>query len=187
MPTPLEHQREKERKKLMQRNRRIKAEIEQMLRDEAYYRKLNPAYTHDINADGELTRQMEILDYAYAQLRSGLAPDVFAKANAASGGKPIERRTRTWPYGTTKPVLVLSRDLADHHGERVEVLAVKEIKDAPGPCEAHILIQKPTEIGWPGDRGVVTFTEGGPTGGHWVFTLTKTAAEIAAEATCVES
>jgi len=90
--------------------------------------------------------------------------------------------TRTWPFGTTKPVIVLERKAARHKGHPIEVLLVKEIVTELKPNEAFVLIQKPTGIGDPGDRGIIIFTEGGPSGGYWEFTRTETAAEVYADA-----
>ena len=73
--------------------------------------------------------------------------------------------TRRWPYGTTKEVEVL----AFIRTEKADVLVVQEstsgeafkiLSEGPG---SHSEAQ-------PGDLGTITFREGGPTGGHWVYT-----------------
>lgn len=73
-------------------------------------------------------------------------------------------KTRTWPYGTTKQVQVLVAH------QRVVMLRDKE-------REGYVLLwpnleTMPTE----GDYGVITFTEGGPTGGYWKYEASNTQA-----------
>ena len=73
----------------------------------------------------------------------------------------ITGRTRTWPYGTTK--------------------AVEVVEVAPEICicvdvqiegrEGYIIIGGYDDEGAAkqGDKGTITFAEGGPTGGHWRY------------------
>lgn len=71
-------------------------------------------------------------------------------------------RTRTWPYGTVKNVTV-------HRVEgsgKTRVVAV--IEDEPSK-EGFLLMGQDFEAK-KGDRGTITFTQGGPTGGYWHYT-----------------
>ena len=76
---------------------------------------------------------------------------------------------RTWPYGTIKQVEVLMRDRARINGAAAVILTVGDDQK-----EAYILIGTEREYpeGQPGDKGEITFCEGGPTGGHWKFKKT---------------
>lgn len=76
-------------------------------------------------------------------------------------------------FGTIKTVQVLSREVTrvDPHGRRLrkpaELLTLASKRE---PSQAYVLLGS----GWhpdaqPGDTGIITFCEGGPTGGHWVF------------------
>lgn len=69
---------------------------------------------------------------------------------------------RTWPYGTKKNVEVV--DVAG------SVLAL--IDDN----EEGFLLMWPQVESAPakGDRGMITFTEGGPTGGYWKYEASNT-------------
>lgn len=70
--------------------------------------------------------------------------------------------TRTWPYGTLRPVEVAD---IDRRGSPPIVTVV----DNAG--EGYILvggIDDPEHVQI-GDRGEITFTKGGPTGGYWRY------------------
>jgi hypothetical protein len=70
---------------------------------------------------------------------------------------------RTWPYGTMKPGKVVE---AFREG-RIETI-IFEADDSPK--EAFVLIDgKVTILPKAGDRGIITFMEGGPTGGYWRY------------------
>jgi hypothetical protein len=71
---------------------------------------------------------------------------------------------RTWPYGTTKRVRVLTREIIPFQNGLAESLVVAELESS----EAFILIGNKAAAG-PGDLGTITFREGGPTGGYWDF------------------
>lgn len=64
---------------------------------------------------------------------------------------------KTWPHGTTRKAVVLKdgvyQYLQDEHGE------------------GHVLMGDARDhSAKPGDKGVLTFTKGGATGGYWKFT-----------------
>ena len=68
---------------------------------------------------------------------------------------------RTWPYGTTRTGKVLSDEPS-----------LQVVLDDQG--EAHILVgnaRDPSAV--VDDRGVLTFTRGGLTGGFWKFEKAK--------------
>lgn len=74
--------------------------------------------------------------------------------------------TKTWPYGTTYEVVVISSTKL--------VLAVME----PISKEGFILAMHGLkELPKVGERGKIVFVEGGPTGGHWKYYSLKTNAE----------
>jgi hypothetical protein len=77
-------------------------------------------------------------------------------------------QTRTWPYGTTLNCSVITRDKARHLGQLVDVLTVG--------CknEAYILIGHDHGDAAVGDKGTITFLQGGPTGGYWKFKKSQT-------------
>lgn len=77
-------------------------------------------------------------------------------------------QTRTWPYGTRKPVEVIQvfRDL------KKTVLMCQDTAPAPGvKPEGYVCMY--AGCVYPGvgigDRGTLVFTEGGPTGGYWAY------------------
>jgi hypothetical protein len=75
--------------------------------------------------------------------------------------------TRTWPYGTVKQVTVFAFNRCYHQGKRCTILAVTAEDDK----EAYLMVNGPDEpTRKKGDRGTITFTQGGPTGGYWKFT-----------------
>lgn len=68
---------------------------------------------------------------------------------------------RTWPIGTKKAVRVIECRRCQHEGKPVRVMA----------CEGYVLLDSADLPLVPiGDLGTITFTVGGPTGGHWVYT-----------------
>jgi hypothetical protein len=81
-------------------------------------------------------------------------------------------QTRTWPYGTAKQVIVREFKWASNRGQPVSILLVEDdwpVREAYR--EAYVLLNDlmgQTEY-QPGQRGTITFTQGGPTGGYWKF------------------
>lgn len=71
---------------------------------------------------------------------------------------------RTWPYGTKRRAEVLSRERAMHQGRMVDLMA---LVDDQG--EGHLLAGTRSDEGQPGDKGTLTFLQGGPMGGYWQF------------------
>ena len=83
--------------------------------------------------------------------------------------------TRTWPYGTKKRVLVLDNDTGtlictDSAGEGYIIVG--------GYADEH--------TAKPGDKGTITFTAGGPTGGHWVYTANDRRLRSVVGLTCAQ-
>jgi hypothetical protein len=76
--------------------------------------------------------------------------------------------TRTWPYGTQKNVTVVSNDPVPNSGDTY-ILACLEEETAEG----FVLVRRGKGDAWKGDRGVITFKEGGTTGGHWNYEKAK--------------
>jgi hypothetical protein len=72
---------------------------------------------------------------------------------------------RTWPYGTKYEVRVLRKDSAIVDGKRVHVTALSNLE----LNEAFVLIEDQENPANVGEFGVITFTRGGPTGGHWKY------------------
>ena len=72
--------------------------------------------------------------------------------------------SRTWPYGTTKNVKVTMRQTGKHKGLSISVIIVFDEAEK----ESYILVgdRSGAKVG---DVGVITFKEGGPTGGYWEF------------------
>ena len=67
---------------------------------------------------------------------------------------------RTWPYGTTRTGAVLTDEPS-----------MQVVLDDQN--EGHILLGNARDpSAGIGDRGVLTFTRGGPTGGFWKFEKT---------------
>ena len=85
-------------------------------------------------------------------------------------------QTRTWPYGTIKQVELLSRHerVRGPGGTICNVLVVGEVL-GDGPKEAYILVGTTDQYqnGDTGDKGTITFCQGGPMGGHWKFERTQ--------------
>jgi hypothetical protein len=71
----------------------------------------------------------------------------------------LNKRARTWPYGTEKQVKVI------HADEKKRFIIC-----ADGDKEAYVLLYTDTADAKENDRGVITFTQGGPLGGYWKFT-----------------
>lgn len=66
--------------------------------------------------------------------------------------------TASYPYGTTKKVTVIAVSEA-----KIRIVFVEPDGDSHS---AFVLIAEDTPCA-PGDRAVITFTQGGPVGGHW--------------------
>jgi hypothetical protein len=69
---------------------------------------------------------------------------------------------KTWKYGTWKPCVVIERIASKRQ--------VALICEADGePRQAHACFYRPEDApeARAGDRGVLVFTRGGPTGGFW--------------------
>lgn len=79
---------------------------------------------------------------------------------------------KTWPYGSTRHAEVVS---VEESGTRLGKIVA--LKDELG--EGHVLIgpssSDPCE---PTDRGVLVFTQGGPTGGFWRFVNTTRCVDV---------
>lgn len=67
--------------------------------------------------------------------------------------------TRTWPYGT-KLKATMHNKHTTNSGKFVLILVDEH-------DEAHALLQAEDTDLQPGERCVLTFCEGGPTGGYW--------------------
>ncbi len=66
-------------------------------------------------------------------------------------------QAKTWPYGTTRKGVVEKSG----NGWQIVVDATRE---------AHVLMRgAQDDSAEVGDRGTLTFTDGGPTGGYWKF------------------
>jgi hypothetical protein len=72
----------------------------------------------------------------------------------------IGNRRRTWPYGTQKQVTVI-------HVDRRFIICADE-EDKAG----YVLLGTNSEGAKENDKGIITFTEGGPMGGYWKFKKT---------------
>lgn len=70
-------------------------------------------------------------------------------------------RKRTWPYGTILEAEVLHLEVLSD-GTRIMAL-----KDERG--EGHFLVGTDSDEAEPGDKGLLQFCQGGPTGGYWRF------------------
>lgn len=82
---------------------------------------------------------------------------------------------RTWPYGTMKHVKVIESRHVWHQGVPVRLSVVVDERDREG----YILLDAVTLPVLPlGERGTITFTAGGPTGGHWRY---ASAAEVGSD------
>lgn len=73
-------------------------------------------------------------------------------------------QTRTWPYGTVKTGVVINVEPYKDH----EIVAFKDDESNDG----FILVDKP-QGAVKDQRGTITFTKGGPTGGHWKYQPAK--------------
>jgi hypothetical protein len=73
----------------------------------------------------------------------------------------MELRFKTWPYGTTKRVEVLSVEKA---GRDKVVGCIDETDHGQG----FILVLRAVSVAI-GDHGTITFRQGGPIGGYWDF------------------
>lgn len=78
---------------------------------------------------------------------------------------PSNLPRRTWPYGTRKRVRV---DSVTRRGQFVGLVCIETEGAAP---ESFVIIDGGNAYAavGKGDTGMITFTQGGPTGGHWVF------------------
>jgi hypothetical protein len=72
---------------------------------------------------------------------------------------------KSWPYGTQRRAEVIY--VRKHHSYRSAVGAMVALADDQG--DAHIIFASADEALSAGDRGVLTFTQGGPSGGYWAF------------------
>lgn len=68
---------------------------------------------------------------------------------------------KTWPYGTQRRAKLLKIE-ATRRGVHVLFL-----EDELG--EGHVILVDKAPSAKAGDGGVLTFTQGGPTGGYWSF------------------
>lgn len=77
----------------------------------------------------------------------------------------MKAKTKTWPYGTTRQATV-EGVVPQPDGRRIHIA----IDDQH---EGHLLLgDAADENAGAGDRGILTFTRGGPLGGYWKFTKT---------------
>jgi hypothetical protein len=81
---------------------------------------------------------------------------------------PNTTNTRTWPYGTVKPVEVV--EVITKPGASVAAIICAEAVEEGTP-EAFILMVSPQAVGKTkeGDKGTITFRPGGPTLGYWDY------------------
>ncbi len=74
---------------------------------------------------------------------------------------------KTYPYGTTRKATVLKSNWKPV-GLDPRANAGQLLKDELG--EGHICVGDAGDASAiPGDKGTLTFTKGGPTGGYWKF------------------
>jgi hypothetical protein len=72
--------------------------------------------------------------------------------------------SRTWPFGTVKEVEIL--DVLE--AGNIMTIVARETADER---EGFVLVyRRGTVSASIGDRGTITFSEGGPTGGYWALT-----------------
>lgn len=71
--------------------------------------------------------------------------------------------TRTWPYGTVKPVTV------HETGTFANGFKWLVCQENDPPREGFLLAGGVGSPARKGQRGKITFVEGGPTGGHWHY------------------
>lgn len=81
---------------------------------------------------------------------------------------PNTTNTRTWPYGTVKPVKVL--EVITKARASVAAIICAEIVEVGKP-EAFILMVAPDQVAGieAGELGSITFKRGGPTLGYWLY------------------
>jgi len=72
--------------------------------------------------------------------------------------------TRTWTYGTQKNVTVVSNEPISNSGDTYFLNCLEKETG-----EGFVLIRRGKSDAKPGDRGVITFKPGGPTGGYWEY------------------
>lgn len=70
-------------------------------------------------------------------------------------------KTHTWPCGTKINVTMLNAFMF----QGVPAKVVIDTRNKAG----YVLLGDTASDAQPGDGGTITFTESGPTGGHWVF------------------
>jgi hypothetical protein len=75
---------------------------------------------------------------------------------------PVE--AKTWPYGTRKRVKVLSVMPVLNSGSTHVLMCLCE-----ADSEGFALIRSGAFEAKAGDRGIITFKHGGPTGGYWDY------------------
>jgi hypothetical protein len=75
---------------------------------------------------------------------------------------------RTWPYGTQKRVAVVSIDAIRNSGDTYILACKEDLTD-----EGFVLVCRGRPDAKFGDRGVITFKPGGPTGGYWAYEKTE--------------
>lgn len=75
--------------------------------------------------------------------------------------------TKTWPYGTKRRARVLK---ANWRPEGLDPRAPAGMLLMDNLDEAHICVGSAADSdAKEGDTGLLTFTQGGPTGGYWQF------------------
>lgn len=72
----------------------------------------------------------------------------------------IGKRSRTWPYGTQKQVTVIHVE----EPQKRFIICVDEMR------AGYVLIFTDGDKAQVNDKGIITFTQGGPLGGYWKFT-----------------
>lgn len=77
---------------------------------------------------------------------------------------------RTWPYGTVLECEIVEARTGRHNGEKIRILFAQVQNE--NKLELHVLLGTggDSAIAKVGDRGIITFMAGGPTGGYWQFT-----------------
>ena len=75
-------------------------------------------------------------------------------------------KSRTWPYGTEKKVRVINK-------ERLANGLLLILVETDPPKEGHVCIYDDQHLeakaAQPNEKGIITFTKGGPTGGYWDY------------------
>lgn len=73
-------------------------------------------------------------------------------------------QNKVFAFGTVREVVVIGVMWHPKTGTTVLAIDKKETEK-----EAYVMMGHPPTTAQKGDEGIVTFTEGGETGGHWLY------------------